>query len=578
MIFNKLDNIHNDNLYKVLKIIQDTINSDNDYTNNKLLNSIISKYKNVYDTGKLGEIYSDLISVNDNPFHVLNIEVYDNKEKIISSYEQKMLFENSSIITSAQEKLLNPRSRLIAEMMWFSSCSKEQRDKILNYLNELPHLEKKYRFEIEGRYHEFHTRDGKDTGYLEGGIGNISFLDAFNIRFYSFPYMLLEKNEKPIDYYAIITELFVRFSYLNKNSIFEEINKHRVISGFPLITDIDYVDNVLLFYRDNIKKIYSKFFQLNEINYYAKIANEIVNRLRKNDYILLEDFLSEYELSIKDVVKNGLGLIDNIEKVFNKQYLNNIETSLDIIITNLKNWDFLVQPLQLHARNKGIRHEDSYFFANKMRELALFCNKEIKRHDLALNITKELKIVFAELPEFSSLVTEDEKILGGIGTNIDFENAINTFNEIIAKINKTISNKESLTLENSINTVSDLSNKWHNLMSRLNLNASEKSSLSVAYENLLNAIRSLALYTHNEAKRTDLSLKLIRLTQSIFYNHPSLLSKLSEDEETLKKINTQKLINDVNVKHNNSNAFSFFLSRIYWLIIIGVAFFLIQTC
>ena len=374
-----------------------------------------------------------ILDITENPFYILGADITDNKRKIISLYEEKKFFENINIINDAQEILLNPQKRLKAEMMWFSSCSSTQLEEILNYFKELPNQDKKHRFDIDGSYYEFHTGDGKDVGHIEGGIGSISALDRLNIRFYALPYLLSEKHENSIEYYGIITEIFLLFEDLNINHIVKDINEKRNISGFPMVNDSANIEQILNVYRDNIRKIFSVFFRSNDIIFNVKFTNYLMERLKNREYRILDDFISEYSIFTKSNLEKTRDKITNkIKNVIDcKNAGSSLERDVDKILQMTKEWDEIAQPIQLLSRDKGVQHPDSYLLAKGIRALALYTNNEAKRTDLAIKITKELKNIFAELPEFYSIIKEDANNLNKIDRdNKEYQNKIEEYNRI----------------------------------------------------------------------------------------------------------------------------------------------------
>lgn len=401
------------------------------------------------------------LDIYSNAFYITGASVTDNKRKIVSLCEDKLLFGDSSAINKAQEELLNPQKRLLAEITWFSDCSDEQIKKILTYFEELKtnpnkkhiyvdvdtgiliNLKTNYNkehYENEERYRKW-KKDGiaseSDLNvfikrlefeksydkWVKEGITTKSDLVKFNIRFYSLPYFLMRKYDNLSDAIAPINEIFLSFKCLNKNTIKEEINKNREISFFPLLQETSGIEQALEMYRIELKKIFSLFFSENDINYAAEIATSLMEK-NKTTHLLLEDFMSEYEIfTVSSIEKIQDEIIGEIDRIIKDEAWrgSNLESYVNnILLPLVKSWDKIAQPLQLLARERGTVHHGSLLLGKSIRALALYCHNKAERTDLAITITNELKNIFAELPEFSLLLKEDEITLHKIGKQKEF--------------------------------------------------------------------------------------------------------------------------------------------------------------
>jgi len=435
IITNKLNTLNNDDIFNILNTIKIKCKNDNDYENMPIKKYLFSKYENILIIGKRNSIYKDFININSNPFLIIEANITDNKQNIVSLCEEKMMFNDTSYINKAQEQLLNPQKRLEAEIRWFPTCSKEKINFIIEYLNKLPDMD---------------TFEFINSSIIE----NLDNLEIFNLSLYSFIYTLglpkkwadsvIRKGTLNQDalYYDINKEklaIFIRqiselYESFNTLSIMDIINEKRKISKFPIITDIKDIENELIKLRENIKRILSYIIAnitLGKISdILIKILGYYINE-KKPHGVIIDDFLSEYSLLSKELINNNKDdIINDLNEIFQKRYLTNVDTSVNSVLHRLKSWDNIVQPLQLEALIKGMNHSESILMAKKYRELALYCNNELKRTDLALKITKELKIIFAELPEFMQIINEDENTLNKIeNEKINYENKIKWLKE-----------------------------------------------------------------------------------------------------------------------------------------------------
>jgi len=427
LILNKLNILADNEIYGIITIIQEKCKKDRDYWNTPIIKYLFSQYNDIIKIYQYKEIYGNFININENPFFVLGADITDDKRKLMNICEEKMIFENTDVIIKAQEQLLNSQKRLKAELRWFPTCSKDQIQIIINYLNDLPNKE---------------IFEYIPNSFLE----KLYYLEKINIALYSFIYIIgppkkwsentISKGtiNKDAFYYDINKDnisLFIHqtselYELLEPQTIKDMINEKRKISGFPVITEVNSIEEELNNLRKNIKQILSFFISNITLGKITDILINIMEYYKNgNKYhgAIIDDFISEYSLLSKDIISRRKDdIISQIEEILqislSTEYL---ETRINTILSQLRNWDHLAQPLQLEALTKGMRHNESIIMANKFRELSLYCNNELKRTDLALKITKELKKYFIELTEYYQLLLEDENKLNNIKNNI-FEN------------------------------------------------------------------------------------------------------------------------------------------------------------
>ena len=77
----------------------------------------------------------------------------------------------------------------------------------------------------------------------------------------------------------------------------------------------------------------------------------------------------------------------------------------------LREWDKLVQPIQLSTQKRGLDHTQSKNLGFKVRNLALELNNTHNERDLAYSITLNLMDVFQEVTSISDLSKRDSEAL-----------------------------------------------------------------------------------------------------------------------------------------------------------------------
>jgi outer membrane protein assembly factor BamE (lipoprotein component of BamABCDE complex) len=333
-----------------------------------------------------------------NPFYILGATSRDDRETIVSLFEEKSLLYDYSQCQDALNILLNPRRRLFAEITWFIGISPESTQTIIEYFEFLDNGQQTKEVNLE-KY--------ESIAYLVFLFNKILFSKFTDI--YEFGYAILALNSC--------------FEFLDPTEILFMINAERSISGFPAVTDISDIDSVLLEIRRTINSELDKKLRALPLFQYVELALMLTEQCIAGSScckgIIVEDIISSYELFIQSILDEKLQVIYSI-----KEELESVTISapcsvlVDKLILAIKDWDKYARPLQLIANVKGSSHSDSMRLTASIREMtaSLYNNTYIET-DTALKITKVLKEIFAELPEFAEVVDEDIQILEQIKKN-----------------------------------------------------------------------------------------------------------------------------------------------------------------
>ena len=102
----------------------------------------------------------------------------------------------------------------------------------------------------------------------------------------------------------------------------------------------------------------------------------------------------------------------NIKKMTSSDYTKSALKKLVIRLNKeLREWDKLVQPIQLSTQKRGLEHIQSKNLGFKVRNLALELNNTHNERDLAHSITLNLMDVFQEVTTISDLSKKDSEVL-----------------------------------------------------------------------------------------------------------------------------------------------------------------------
>jgi hypothetical protein len=84
------------------------------------------------------------------------------------------------------------------------------------------------------------------------------------------------------------------------------------------------------------------------------------------------------------------------------------------LISVVKNWDTIAQPIQVSTKSRGLDHSDSLMVAGLVRGLAIHIYNKNSKLELSRQLTDMLQEVFAEVVEIADRTAEDANLLDGI--------------------------------------------------------------------------------------------------------------------------------------------------------------------
>jgi uncharacterized phage infection (PIP) family protein YhgE len=87
---------------------------------------------------------------------------------------------------------------------------------------------------------------------------------------------------------------------------------------------------------------------------------------------------------------------------------------VDILIKVVKNWDSVVQPIQVSAKSQGADHEASHRIAKLVRSLAIHMFNEHRKIDFSQQLINMLQEVFVEVGAVAELSAQDADTLDEI--------------------------------------------------------------------------------------------------------------------------------------------------------------------
>ena len=324
----------------------------------------------------------------ENPFYLLKASPKDNRKKLLELADEAAFDMDSIKANESRSILSNPRKRLEAEISFFPGNTNIQNKKIFNILrvkNDLNNLKNIW------------------------GLNSLSYANLIA--------NLIDKNNSDFENIYLIRLLIKTFNEFDLSEIKFLINEDRSNSGFPEVEnnkDIeDQINSRKSFYLGCIKKYTSEL----KLNIYSSLLISLIEESKAiKEPILLSGLVDSFELQFKQYVlteEEKVTLI--IEKIKSKTSSDYDKSALKILVIQLnkelREWDKLVQPIQLSTQKRGLEHKQSKNLGLKVRNLALELNNIHNETDLAHLITLNLMDVFQEVTSISDLSRKDSEAL-----------------------------------------------------------------------------------------------------------------------------------------------------------------------
>jgi len=348
-----------------------------------------------------------------NPFAVLGATIRDNRQKIVTLAEEKSFDIGDDASQKARAELINPRTRLTAEMAWLPGVSPRRANQLMEQLQSQP------------------TDIWSETGIPSLAQANV-MAAAFDLMD---PATELRKTgdmclEQRITSFADLVEA------LDVDEIIRDINEDRAISGFPEVSQRDSVEAFLserkTYYRNAVRDgLLERLDPKPLISLVTAAVDLATEGGEDHGPQLVHDLVDAYEVQTQRVLEDEA---KNVEQLINvaRERAPSGASSVDPVLGKLEqvasNWDALAQPIQLSFKARGKEHGPSEALVRAMRSLAIVLFNQ-NLIDQATRITELLQKLFAELPEVSELLQEDREALGEIKAKRFVEDEITQLRE-----------------------------------------------------------------------------------------------------------------------------------------------------
>lgn len=355
------------------------------------------------------------MSLLNNPFFILGVSTRDSSQKILEAAETKSLLIDADVCITCKSVLTNPRQRLAAEVSWLPGLAPGRANDITHKITSAPN-------EISQNINSF------------GPLIKCNIIETI------LDYYLGKFEEDHAKQWLLL--LADACESIDLDATLNLLNEDRIISGITQIQNIDDLEIELA----NRKKCFVSIGMrlLHRVkNPDIFLTDVIVKSVASMDIIpsVIENITEEYFIQVKKYldefesrIERQLCRIEHISKDGNRSTVL-INKLIDDLIVVLREWDKVVQPMQLVNQKRGIDDDVSFALATKIRNTSIDLSNEYSLHNEAKKITDAMFHVFRELPQFAVKIEED----------------ISALKEIIANKNNTIEEENKWKRDISLN-------------------------------------------------------------------------------------------------------------------------------
>jgi hypothetical protein len=330
-------------------------------------------------------------SLNRNPFRLLGATVHDNRRRIVELAEQKALELDQDLCQKARLDLINPRSRLAVEMAWLPGVSPARVDQFIRLISENPQAIRS-----------------------ESGIPALAHANLMAAVFEN-----MDWNASESDVAKFILEFAERVEFLDPEEILGDINEDRIVSGFPLIKDLDLMKAEFSerkrYYKSVIITMLNDMPPARLVDTVCKTVADTTNGDKALE--LINEVVDAYEVETQFFLEKEA---ENVSKLVEavRELAEEGKTIIEPLIRRteqvVRNWKKVAYPIQLRKKVEGLNHQASSELAYEIRELAVELYNEHEMIIPAMMITNFLVDLFSELPTVLERLQSDARDLNDI--------------------------------------------------------------------------------------------------------------------------------------------------------------------
>jgi hypothetical protein len=332
-------------------------------------------------------------ALEQNPFAVLGATTRDDRQKIVELADARSLTFDPDLCAQARETLNNPRKRLGPEVAWLPGLSPGQASDALALLRLDPSIL---------------LNPGNDHAVPRANL----VASAFE---------LLSPELSVDQWSAWIVKLAELSELIAAEDLMRDLNEDRSISRFPPIASLEAVEEEIAnrknAYRETVIRALNRLPTLKLVDATTRAVAEATANGQAHGTSLIHDIAEAYEVNAASYLRQEADTILALVKAAGGATSRSegaVAAYLDRIDDLLKRWQRVAKPIRISKTSRGLGHEMSLEIARALRDLAVDAVNNYGELELSDRILKDLKVSFADLPEFAVRLENDAQTLSGL--------------------------------------------------------------------------------------------------------------------------------------------------------------------
>jgi hypothetical protein len=326
-------------------------------------------------------------------FAVLGATLRDNRQRLMELAEEVALAGHEEAATAARAQLINPRTRLAAEIGWFPGTSPAKVVALTSGLRKSPGM----------------VRAARGLNAL-----TVANLMASAVE-------LIDPAMSAEEWAGWLVGLAEAADAIDAEQVLRDINEERAVAGFPEVRDVALVEAALTERRRHYKDVTLAALEHVPssvlVDALTAAVEEATSGGELHAPLLIEEIASSYEVRAAHAIDRGAaGISDLVEGVRRSAPAGepSVASGVARLERAVRSWDKLAQPVQLIMKSRGQAHEASKKLAYEVRSLCIDLVNEHGFIEQGARLTTILSEVFAELPEVVDRLESDVEALDNL--------------------------------------------------------------------------------------------------------------------------------------------------------------------
>lgn len=292
--------------------------------------------------------------LKENPFFLLNVNALDSRARILDQVQSRSLIIDEALCQKSASTLTNPRTRLTAEISWFTGIDSEMSKALMRELE-------------------------RDLLLCSHSLG----LDSYPLTKANIISAALERYNPTEFLEPVITQRIMRLcqvsNKLNPEPIMKSINRDREKAGFTLVQNESWVGEEIENRKKHYKKVLTNCIDRMPTEMMIRTMTTLATSYFKDDDAtpLFNELIDAYELGAQSFLnkefENLEKLVDAMTKSISSPYGSEKLMSQSHAV--LRNWCKVARPIQINMHHRGLPHSHSERIMRKLRSLSIdLCN------------------------------------------------------------------------------------------------------------------------------------------------------------------------------------------------------------